>query len=100
MYDIPTEDRKCGTCAHWDDKLATEMGISPLRELRPCAKGAVDNDCGFGAIVLLGPECHCRAHGEEWEPSSDYLDDHNSDINACIYCPATMTPTVQTVRVA
>ena len=70
---IPTEDRVCGNCAHWDEQAAKDMRISPLRELRPCAKGAVDNDCGPSAVVLLGPDCNCLTHREEWQASEDYL---------------------------
>ena len=37
----------------------------------------MEPDAGFGAVVLLGPESHCRCHADAWqaadmdEPSGD-----------------------------
>lgn len=73
------DDKTCSTCAHWGIRFMTTVTVpdsGPLgavsRQLAPCLCDAVEPDAGFGAVVLLGPESHCRCHLDAWEPSEDF----------------------------
>lgn len=75
------DDKTCGNCKHWGVRfsvLVTVPDSGPLgavsRQLAPCLCDAVEPDAGFGAVVLLGPESHCRCHADAWE-SADGFDD-------------------------
>lgn len=80
------DDKTCGNCCYYGwmfeavvtvpDRNA-EHGLAS-RKLAPClwnngaGYGAVEPDAGFGAVVLLGPESHCRCHADAWQPSEDF----------------------------
>lgn len=69
MLFFRNEDRRCGTCAHYGRAFAvtvTPPGGGPV-ERAPCLCHAVEPDAGEGAVVLLGPESHCRCHADSWE---------------------------------
>lgn len=63
----------CRNCTHWDTAATEEMGISPLRQLGICDCMAIEPDAGHGALVLLGPESHCRCHAAEFRASQAFL---------------------------
>ena len=105
MFDpIPDEDRVCGTCAHWNTRAATHMGLPIGKNLAPCAVNAINVDAGDerGVIVLLGKDNHCRAHEERWTPSADYRKEHPEALaaNDGLFVPPGMHPVVQILRVA
>lgn len=74
------DHKVCGSCAHWGVRrfsmLVTVPDRGPLgmvsRQLAPCLISAVDADAGDGAVVMLGPESHCRCHADAWQPSEDF----------------------------
>lgn len=68
------DHKVCGNCKYWNQLYSVfvtlpdssaEHGLAS-RWLAPClwhsgtGLGAVEPDAGFGAVVLLGPESHCR----------------------------------------
>ena len=68
-----------GTCRHWGWKFEVDVTLpdaGPLGRVSikraPCLIQAVEPDAGDGAVVLLGPESHCRCHLNAWEPSDDF----------------------------
>lgn len=79
MFRVHDDERLCGTCAHYGQALAVRVilpegspsGSGPCLRA-PCLCHAVEPDAGFGAVVLLGPESHCRCHADAWEPSEDF----------------------------
>ena len=74
-------ERTCGTCRFWGAETYMQTVTLPDNgpfgrvsfRRAPCLKGAVEPDAGFGAIVLLGPDCHCQCHADAWEAADDYL---------------------------
>ena len=74
MLHFSNDERICGTCAHYGQALAVTVllpegspaGSGP-RLRAPCLCHAVEPDAGFGAVVLLGPESHCRCHADAWQ---------------------------------
>ena len=74
----PDDERVCGTCVHYGRALAVTVLLpdgSPAgngpRLRAPCLCHAVEPDAGFGAVVLLAPESHCRCHADAWEPEDN-----------------------------
>ena len=87
MLHFSNDDRVCGTCAHYGQALAVTVilpdgcpaGSGP-RLRAPCLRHAVEPDAGYGAVVLLGPESHCRCHADAWQPAdADEPSDGNDD---------------------
>ena len=87
MLHFSNDDRVCGTCVHYGQALAVTVilpdgspaGSGP-RLRAPCLRHAVEPDAGFGAVVLLGPESHCRCHADAWQPAdADEPSDGNDD---------------------
>ena len=79
------DDKACGNCKHWGIRFMTTVTVpdsGPLgavsRQLAPCLCDAVEPDAGFGAVVLLGPESHCRCHADAWQPAAD-IDEPSGD---------------------
>ena len=76
MFRFAHDERVCDTCAHYGRTLAVTVilpdgspaGSGP-RLRAPCLRHAVEPDAGFGAVVLLGPESHCRCHADAWQPA-------------------------------
>lgn len=80
------DHKVCGSCAHWGVRrfsvLVTVPDRGPLgmvsRQLAPCLLNAVEPDAGDGAVVMLGPESHCRCHHDAWQPADGCDDDAES----------------------
>ena len=85
MLHFSNDERICGTCAHYGQALAVTVllpegspaGSGP-RLRAPCLCHAVEPDAGFGAVVLLGPESHCRCHADAWQAAED-MDEPSDD---------------------
>lgn len=76
--DYPDDARVCRNCAHWDtahETIAyTRGGLHGIRQIKvcPCRVDAIEPDAGAGAVVLLGPDSHCRLHADAWEAAEEY----------------------------
>ena len=71
--------KTCGNCKHWGVKFGVIVTLpddGPLGrrsvERAPCQLNAVEPEAGDGAVVMLGPESHCRCHADAWQPSEDF----------------------------
>ena len=79
------DHKTCGNCKYWGVQFEVAVTVpddGPFGRITlrrpPCLCYAVEPDAGYGAVVLLGPESHCRYHADEWEP----LDDADADADA------------------
>lgn len=74
-YDnIPSADRVCRNCVHWNPAAAAlRYGVPGSAGLGICEADAIEPDAGKGAVVLLGPRSHCQCHAQAWEPDEGYL---------------------------
>ena len=86
-------DRKtCGNCKHWGVKFGATVTLpddGPLGqrsvERAPCLLNAIEPDAGDGAVVLLGPESHCRCHADAWEAVDGFDDGEESPEMYCVW---------------
>ena len=99
---MDNDHKTCGNCRHWG---IAKFGITvtipddgPLGQLSveraPCLLNAIEPDAGDGAVVLLGPESHCRCHSDAWEPVDGFDGDDESPetygVRAGVNFPATL----------
>ncbi len=80
------ESKTCGTCRFWGKDLAVDIKVPAngshgeliTIHLAPCLRYAVEPDAGDGAIVLLGPESHCKCHADAWEAALGWLEEREA----------------------